>query len=135
MSEPTPQQVNSACLSYDHSFGLMDEDQKERLRNQAKKWLHAWKKELDLSEHPADDDELVTCDSGPWLESVGFHAEPGGIYVIAHQKFPLVRVAVGDTGRLWVQFGHSGVCVNDSPVRGDVRRLCAALGIELENPA
>lgn len=43
--EPTEQQINSACLSYDHSFGLMATATQEELRQQAKEWLQAWQKE------------------------------------------------------------------------------------------
>jgi len=46
-SEITEAQINSACLSYRHDFGLLDEHDKERLRFVAKEWLHAWRKEFD----------------------------------------------------------------------------------------
>lgn len=59
-SEITEAQINSACLSYRHDFGLLDEHDKERLRFVAKEWLHAWRKEfaplapaLKLSASPA----------------------------------------------------------------------------------
>lgn len=42
---PTAQQINSACLSYDHAFGLMSKDEQERMRFQATEWLRAWQKE------------------------------------------------------------------------------------------
>lgn len=51
--EPTAQQVDSVCLSYRHDFGLLDEDDKNKLRFQAKEWLIAWQKEgLDLPVKP-----------------------------------------------------------------------------------
>lgn len=46
-SEITEAQINSACLSYRHDFGLLDDHDKERLRFVAKEWLHAWRKEFD----------------------------------------------------------------------------------------
>lgn len=42
---PTDDEVNSACLSYDHSFGLMNKEDQDALRWQAREWLHAWRKE------------------------------------------------------------------------------------------
>ena len=36
--KPTDAQIADACLSYDHSFGLMDEDQQKRLRFEAREW-------------------------------------------------------------------------------------------------
>ena len=35
---PTPAQVDDACMSYDHSFGLMDAKQADALRFKAKEW-------------------------------------------------------------------------------------------------
>lgn len=43
--DPTGQQITSACLSYDHAFGLMTESQQEKMRFSAKEWLRAWQKE------------------------------------------------------------------------------------------
>jgi hypothetical protein len=43
--EPTPAQLNSACLSYDHSFGLMDGAEREMVLFDAREWLRAWQKE------------------------------------------------------------------------------------------
>lgn len=40
---PTEAQIASACLSYDHSFGLMDGPQRVALMHQAREWLHAWR--------------------------------------------------------------------------------------------
>lgn len=42
---PTPAQVNSACMSFRHDFGLMDKTEAESLRCSAKEWLRAWQKE------------------------------------------------------------------------------------------
>lgn len=38
-------QVRSACLSYDHSFGLMSKDDQDRLKTQAKWWFNAFENE------------------------------------------------------------------------------------------
>ena len=43
--DPTAQQIYSACISYDHAFVLMSEDEQERMRFQAMEWLRAWQKE------------------------------------------------------------------------------------------
>ncbi len=43
----TDDQINSACLSYRHDFGLMEEHDRQRLRWEAQEWLHAWRKEAD----------------------------------------------------------------------------------------
>jgi len=42
---PTEAQICSACLSYDHSFGLMDGPQRVAMMHEAREWLHAWRKE------------------------------------------------------------------------------------------
>lgn len=44
-AKPADAQANSACLSYDHSFGLMNEEDGETLQWQDREWLHAWRKE------------------------------------------------------------------------------------------
>lgn len=49
----TEAQLNSACMSYRHDFGLMTPDEQERLRWSAKEWLHAWRKEFALSAQAA----------------------------------------------------------------------------------
>ena len=57
LAEPTEAQIASACLSYDHSFGLMDGPQRVALMHQAREWLHAWRKEFaatDLSPTAVD---------------------------------------------------------------------------------
>jgi hypothetical protein len=43
--EPTEAQINSACLSYDHSFGLMEGAERQMVRFEAREWLRAWQKE------------------------------------------------------------------------------------------
>ena len=44
----TAKQINSACLSYRHDFGLMTIDEKNSLQFQAIEWLRAWQKEFGL---------------------------------------------------------------------------------------
>lgn len=39
---PTERQLSSACLSYDHSFGLMSKDERQELMLQAKWWFNAF---------------------------------------------------------------------------------------------
>ncbi len=46
---PTPAQIDSACLSFRHDFGLLSKEQQDTLRLEAKYWLEAWDKELHLS--------------------------------------------------------------------------------------
>lgn len=44
--EPTDAQLNSACMSKSHNFGLLDEQSRRRERFEAREWLHAWMREL-----------------------------------------------------------------------------------------
>lgn len=46
LSEVTDRMINSACLSYRHDFGLLTEEEQNRMRIEAKEWLRAWKKEF-----------------------------------------------------------------------------------------
>jgi hypothetical protein len=43
--EPTKAQLHSACLSYRHDYGVMDEQARESLRFTALEWFRAWQKE------------------------------------------------------------------------------------------
>lgn len=43
--EPTQAQVDSACLSFSHDFGLLAEGERNQLRFMAREWLTAWQKE------------------------------------------------------------------------------------------
>lgn len=45
MMKPTEAQVDSACLSFSHDFGLLPEGDRNQLRFLAREWLHAWLKE------------------------------------------------------------------------------------------
>jgi len=42
---PTPEQINSACLSFRHDFGLLNDDERAAIRFEAREWLRAWQKE------------------------------------------------------------------------------------------
>lgn len=86
----------------------------------AAKVVNAW-----LAEHPSDDDEPVTEE---WLREIGFtyDDEWGATYIYGYKTFPLwYEDLCGEWG--W------GEAELPSPkTRGDVRRLCRALGIELK---
>lgn len=43
--EPTPTQLHSACLSFRHDYGLMNEQAREELRFLALEWFRAWQRE------------------------------------------------------------------------------------------
>ena len=43
--KPTPKQLESACLSFRHDYGLLDEEERKMVRFQAMEWLTAWQKE------------------------------------------------------------------------------------------
>lgn len=45
--EPTDLEVSSACLSFDHGYGLLSQEERASLEFQAREWLHAWRKELE----------------------------------------------------------------------------------------
>ena len=63
----TEAQLNSACMSYRHDFGLMTPDEQERLRWSAKEWLHAWRKEF-AQAAPAPEPVRECADNdSPWL--------------------------------------------------------------------
>lgn len=42
MNEPTPQQVEAACLSFRHDYGIMTEKERYYLQCEAVYWLRAW---------------------------------------------------------------------------------------------
>lgn len=44
--KPTEEDIYNACVSFDHSYGFMDEENKKRLRFDAKEWLRAWRHTL-----------------------------------------------------------------------------------------
>lgn len=52
VTEPTDAQTASACMSYRHDFGLMDEGNKASTMFIAREWLRAWRKALDVRPAP-----------------------------------------------------------------------------------
>ena len=82
------------------------------------------------AEHPADDGEPVTKD---WLGSVGFALSFDKPFTSLGDGFYLVVTAFG---RAAIEKRDSlsrlrEVRLRDCKTRGDVRRLCKALGVEL----
>jgi len=71
--------------------------------------------ELYLAEHPADDDELLNT---TWVEDMGLLGDINtkGLHLSC------------DYGR-WVAWFEGTVMLCEVNTRGDVRRLCAALGL------
>jgi len=57
--KPTDAQLASACMSYRHDFGLLDGLERTLVLHQARDWLHAWQKELDLTPQPAPDWQAI----------------------------------------------------------------------------
>lgn len=51
--EPTDAQVNDAYMWYRHDFGLLDDEERERVRFQAREWFRAWGKALSNGDDPA----------------------------------------------------------------------------------
>lgn len=77
-----------------------------------------------LAEHPADDAEPVTEE---WLRSVGFSSRP-------NNRWLQIRTPQGGRLDCWMasplwEFHDEAVAIPQT--RGDVRRLCTALGIDL----
>ncbi len=44
--KPTAAELDSACYSYRHDFGLLSKDEQDRVRATARYWLEAWLKEM-----------------------------------------------------------------------------------------
>jgi hypothetical protein len=44
--KPTVAEIESACYSYRHDFGLLPKDEQDRVRASARYWLEAWLKEI-----------------------------------------------------------------------------------------
>ncbi|MCZ7861910.1 hypothetical protein O9X98_11025 [Agrobacterium salinitolerans] len=44
--EPTEAQINSACMSFRHDFGLLSDEERARTKFYAREWLRAWLREL-----------------------------------------------------------------------------------------
>ena len=41
--QPSRSELHSACLSFRHDYGVMDEDARESLRQSASEWYRCWK--------------------------------------------------------------------------------------------
>jgi hypothetical protein len=107
------------------SHGMFDDEIAEKIAADDMALADAY-----LAEHPADDGDVVTPE---WLLSVGFtldhEMEPprDPVYCI---RSLLWRPHYFEVNQGKWQFGP--VTINQNPkTRGDVRRLCAALGIPL----
>ena len=81
-----------------------------------------------LDEHPADDDEPVT---GYWLLSVGF-TPFGEAMMWSYRLGEVVVMGVSPETLADGNWGYNGKRLPRKKTRGDVRRLCEALGIELK---
>ncbi len=84
-----------------------------------------------LREHPADEDEPVTDE---WLESVGFTNDIDGCGRVWESGEGLVSlyVMIGLNCLVECASKDEAVFVPETETRGDVRRLCSALGINLK---
>lgn len=50
-SEPSNQQIASACFAYRHDFGLMEEEEMNALQTEARRWWRAITKEIEQPSH------------------------------------------------------------------------------------
>lgn len=58
-AEPSQDQVDSACMSYRHDFGLMIGEERLQIQAEARQWLIAWQKEGIAANPPGDVREKV----------------------------------------------------------------------------
>jgi len=79
-----------------------------------------------LAEHPADDGEAVTVE---WLESIGWLEDQTGWPAICLRETSEWGISWRGHG-IWLT--PMSVPLYRAPTRGDVRRLCRALGIALK---
>lgn len=54
--EPSERQLNDACLSFRHDFGLLPVEERETVKFQAREWLIAWQKSIPAHFHDHEDD-------------------------------------------------------------------------------
>jgi hypothetical protein len=54
--------IDDACMSYRHDFGLMSEDEKDKLRRDAREWLRSF--------HLEDHDLRIMGEDYPIIENV-----------------------------------------------------------------
>jgi hypothetical protein len=59
--EPTLEQVNSACMSYRHDFGLLKGAERWQLQAEARQWMIAWRKEFCVAQQHDDDFHPGQC--------------------------------------------------------------------------
>lgn len=81
-----------------------------------------------LAEHPADNDEPVTVE---WLASVGFTIDVHQSVKVTADLFLVYRGGGWFLASGADTIKSAAVDLPDYKTRSDVRRLCAALGIEL----
>jgi hypothetical protein len=86
-----------------------------------------------LAEHPADEDTPI--DSG-WLKEIGFYGYPNGtdLKIGNYPKGNCLSRMIGERDKYTIWAVNSGWLADGAEprTRGDLRRLCAALGIELK---
>lgn len=84
-----------------------------------------------LAEHPADGGEPITEE---WLQSVGFEPRKGSKFHFVYDAAPYMTI-MWDYREDELMIGHAQTWkrLGDNRTRGDVRRLCRALGIELKD--
>ena len=79
-----------------------------------------------LAEHAADDGEAVTAE---WLRTVGFYGKVNRPLSFTQGELTLVI----EGPRCWINMGmRTKHLPPNIKTRGDVRRLCNALGVELK---
>ncbi len=83
-----------------------------------------------LVEHPADDGEKVTEE---WLLASGFTPHPEFRGHSIYNKTQSIEVWIADGG-ICVEGEYISRKFGGDYTRGDMRRLCSALGIELKSP-
>ena len=80
-----------------------------------------------LADHLVDDDEPVTAE---WLKSVGFEIGDYGIAVIQNDDYLVLEMHTdGKWAEAYQAGNEDGIRLPDLLTRGDVRRVCSAIGI------
>lgn len=44
MRNPTPKEIEEACLNYRHDYGILEQEEQEKIQFEAQEWLQAWLK-------------------------------------------------------------------------------------------
>ncbi len=108
------------------------------IENHTNQWFEDAKTITDayLSEHPADDEQVI---DETWLKGAGFVKEdhPQKWRVTREDALPLGLWSVDDGWKaMLIHTAHASSCiVRGLTTRSDVRRLCTALGIKLQEPS